>query len=168
MKEPDPVEVSVVEQSGTPSVAVRLQIPMSDLNIGAVFSEQMSRLTKQVAVSGGRPAGPPYARYHEFGPERVDIEIGIPVGAAIAGLPSVDQSQPGEIGVSELPGGQRAMTLHIGSYAELGSCYERLEGWMAEHGRTGQSGPWESYLVMHGEVDDDPARLRTEVCWPLA
>jgi effector-binding domain-containing protein len=56
--------------------------------------------------------------------------------------------------------------LHEGGYGELAAVYGRLEAWIAGHGRAPGSGPWESYLNTPVE-EPDPAKLRTEVCWPL-
>jgi effector-binding domain-containing protein len=160
--------VRTVDGDEQPSVAVRVTAAMSDLDIGALFGEQVGRLAEHLAAAGVEPAGPVYARYHEFGPDRADIEFGIPVATPPTGLDPLDGAPAGEIVASVLPGGPLATTLHVGPYPELGQAYTRLEAWLAQHGRSGSGGPWESYVVMPGEVDGDPTRLRTELYWPLA
>lgn len=161
-------DVEVREDPALPAVAVRVQRPMAGLDIGELFGEQTARLVAHLGEHGETPAGPAYARYHEFGPERADVELGLPVEQPPSDVGSLADLAAGEIGASALPGGRRAVYLHVGPYAELGHAYAALERWLAEEGETSAGPPWESYLVMPGDVAGDPTRLRTEVCWPLA
>jgi effector-binding domain-containing protein len=168
MTDKAPAGVRVDDGVEQPTLAVRFDVPMSDLDIGALFGAHVGRLSEHLVAIGHSPAGPPYARYHEFGPERADIEFGLPVAAPLADVPPLDDCPAGEIGATILPGGPRAVTTHVGAYPELGRSYRRLESWLTEHDRKGGGAPWESYVVMPDAVDGDPSRLRTEVVWPLA
>jgi effector-binding domain-containing protein len=94
------------------------------------------------------------------------MEIGIPVTRPIGNVPSLDDAREGELGSSDLPGGEAAVTMHVGPYDGLTRTYERLHDWIHAQGRDEGPGPWESYLDDPAEVDD-PAELRTEVTWPL-
>ena len=58
-----------VDLSPQPKVAVRVEQAMSELDISGLFDEHLPRLFEQVAGSGAEPAGPPFARYHKFGPD---------------------------------------------------------------------------------------------------
>ena len=69
------------------------------------FDTHLPNIADQIANLGGTPAGPPYGRYHEFGPDQVDIEIGMPVGGAGREPASAGRVRAGEVGGSELPGG---------------------------------------------------------------
>ena len=112
-------------------------------------------------------AGAPFARYHAFGPDHVDVEIGIPLVAPIADAPALASLPAGEIEASELPCGPVARTVHRGPYDGLKGAYDALHDWIHEQpGIDDAAGPWESY------VDDpttvaDPAQLRTEISWPV-
>ncbi len=160
-------EVEVRDDPELPAVAVRLVRPMQGLDMGQVFGEAMATLGTHLGGRLESVAGPPYARYHEFGPSRADVEIGFPLEGAAAGLEVVSSVPSGEVGGSALPGGRRAVYLHRGPYPGLGHAYAVLESWFADQRETSAGPPWESYLNSPDEVDD-PEQLLTEVCWPLA
>jgi AraC family transcriptional regulator len=147
-------------------VAVRLSIPFSELDLGVVFARELPRLAAHLMASGGAFGGAPFGRYHGWG-ETVDVEIGIPVAHPLHGQPALGDVPAGDIGASELPAGPAAVAVHRGPYDTLRQTYDELRDWIAAQGRVPAGGPWESYVDDPAEVPD-PARLRTEVVFPLA
>ena len=158
------IEAEIRELSPVPTAAVRLRAPTSSLS--DLFDEHLPNIAHRLADLGAQPAGPPYARYHEFGPEEVDVEIGIPVDAPVGALRALGEAEPGELGAGELPGGQAAIAIHRGSYDGLSQTYDQLHEWIHAQGRDEGAAPWESYVDDPSEVQD-VAELRTEVIWPL-
>jgi effector-binding domain-containing protein len=162
---PTGVDPRLMDLPPQPTVAARVQQSFDQLDVGALFGLHMANVADRIADLGGTPAGPPYARYHEFGPERADIEFGIPVASPVPNLRPLAECEPGEVGAGELPGGPAAITLHMGAYPGLGGAYERLQSWIPAQGRTPGVAPWESYINDPTEVAE--ADLRTEVIWPV-
>ena len=160
-------EPRLVDVEPQETVAVRFQRPMASVDVGELMDAAMGSLGARLGGAGIAPAGPPYARYHAWGGEVADVEIGFPVAEAIAGLPGLVEASEGQVGASELPGGRIAVVVHSGPYTELGDAYGRLHDWIHKQGEEDGPGPWEIYIDSPEEVEDVSA-LRTEIRWPVA
>lgn len=159
------LEVELRDLAPRPAVCVRLRAPTAEL--GRLFDDYLPQVAKRISDLGGEPVGAPYGRYHAYGADEVDVEIGMPVQMPVANLEPLDAARPGEIAACELPGGRAAVTVHRGSYDGLSDTYRRLSEWLAASGHAAGDGPWESYVDDPGDMSD-VADVRTEVIWPLA
>jgi effector-binding domain-containing protein len=77
----------------------------------------------------------------------------------------LDQPCPlrGRVGASHLPGGTAAVTVHRGSFGDLGAAHDAVAAWCAAHGHQQNGTRWEVY----GPHSDDAAQQWTEVSWLL-
>ena len=159
-------EPEILELEPQPTAAIRVVQPMAELDLASAFDQGIPLVAARIVAAGGSIAGPPFGRYHRFGPDVVDVEIGFPVGA-IPDLPALEGCALGEVGRSELPGGPVARTTHLGSYDDLSGTYDALHEWIhAQPGYDDGVGAWESYVDDMRSVSD-PATLRTQIVWPL-
>jgi len=167
MSDQPAIDARLVELSPQQTVAVRVRRPMSTVDVGALMDDAMSRLGAWFGQARATPAGPPYARYHAWGGELADVEIGFPLADTIDGLVALIDSPETEVGASELPGGRAAQLVHRGPYPTLGDAYSSLHDWIHAQGYDEGDGPWETYIDNPDEVAD-VAQLRTEITWPVA
>jgi effector-binding domain-containing protein len=164
---PSALDARLVDIERQPTVAVRITQPMAELDLAGAFDRFLPELFARLGETGGTPAGAPFARYHRFGPDAVDVEIGIPVAAWPDGVSPLGELESGTIGTSELPAGRVAVLVHRGPYDTLKAGYDGLHEWIHGHGHDEGPGPWEVYLDNPSEVED-VATLRTEIYWPVA
>jgi effector-binding domain-containing protein len=77
-----------------------------------------------LATLGEPPAGAPFIRYLEIAADlgRYDIEVGIPVGKALAG--------EGRIGAGVFPAGRYAAVVHTGPFDGLVAASHELHAWV--------------------------------------
>ena len=115
------IEAEIRELTPQPTAAVRVTQPMSELDLAALFDEHLPEQSRiGWPTSALEPAGPPYGRYHQFGPDIVDVEIGIPARCPARRPGAADEAEPGElIAGASCPAAGSAITVHRGSYDEL-------------------------------------------------
>jgi effector-binding domain-containing protein len=140
-----------------PIAAMHLSVPQEE--IGEAMSRAFPAIFEAVGAAGATPAGPPMARYFDFGDPIIDFECAIPVAAPFAGHGDV---QPSSVG-----GGEAAVCLHVGPYDTISQTWEAMTAWVGEQGRSPGGPGWESYLTGPDE-EPDPSKWVTEVCMPLA
>jgi effector-binding domain-containing protein len=152
-------EVTIIDPQ--PAVAVRTETTPD--KIGEQFDGLAQEVFAYILEKGIEPSGPAFIRYFEFSPERVDMEVGLPISRA--GDPIVDPDP--RMSFVDLPGGDAVVAVHEGSYEGLAGVYEALHDWIhAQEGLEEGDAPWEVYEVSPADTDD-PAALRTRVVWPV-
>lgn len=144
------------EQRATQPTAVRrAELTVDDLP--PWLSETFTRVPVFLAAHGSYPAGPPFARYHQVGIGRFQVEAGFPVTSLIEGR--------GDVHPATLPGGSVAITLHIGHFAEVAPGHQAVADWIAAHGGEPLGDSWEVYFS-DPKTQDDPESWRTEIVQP--
>jgi effector-binding domain-containing protein len=149
------VELQTIEKR--PVLFVHKETPVA--GIGQALGEAYAAIWQHAQRKGVQPSGPPYARYLSVEPDHAVYEAGVPVSTATSG--------DGEVESGELPGGDVAVTTHVGPFDQMRPAYDAIGAWMREHGRADGGPPWEVYMTDPAE-EPDPAKWRTDIVWPLA
>ena len=152
------------------TVAMRIVEPMATVDVGAEVDRTLPAVRARIGAAGLAIGGPPYVRYHDWGNETADLEIGFPVAApgatALATLAALPVAAAGGApGRSSLPGGPSAVALHIGPRPDLPVTWGRLMTWTWDRDLASAGPTWESY-VDDTDLVDAPV-LRTEVFRPI-
>ena len=113
------------------------------VELGTTLGEILPEIWAFLQNQDVYPSGPPFARYHHVTEDEVDLEAGYPVKEPV--------EPEGDIQASELPGGNTAVTWHIGSYEHLRDAYAALAEWIQAKDLHARGAPWEVY---HTDPDD--------------
>ena len=112
------------------------------------------RVAEFPTQQGIKPSGPPFARYRVDG-DTLHVAAGFPVPSGVVGS--------GHVLTDELPGGDIASTVHVGSYEDLPVAFHAVMEWLTGAGYEIAGEPWESYLDQA-----DVPQPRTQVNFPVA
>lgn len=156
--EGEPMEYVIRTENLEPQPTLSIRDPVAVDEIAAAIGERTGRVWQHLQELGSQPVGPPFTRYHEFGAEEVDLEVGFPVARRLEG--------EGEIAAGRLPGGEVIVTVHRGPYEGLDDAGAALDRWLEENDREARGPNWEVYRVNAGMVND-PAEYETDVYKPI-
>lgn len=148
-------DIEITEHPEQHTAGVREKVPMAGLTdfFSRAFTDTMNVLQAQ----GISPTGAPFGKYYGRPDAMVDVEAGFPVAAAI--------TPAGAVAPGILPGGSVVEAIHVGSYDTMESTYSEIERYFADAKLTPGDVMWESYLT-DPEAEPDPAKWRTQICWP--
>lgn len=138
------------------TAAVRVTAPPA--RIGEAFRGALPEVIDSLSRQRASTAGPPFARFFDYGDEQADFEVGIPVSAPVAA--------EGRVEPGELPGGRVARVVHRGPYEDLQRAHDAIGDWVLAHDHDPAGPVWEVYLTGPQQTED-PERWETEVVWPL-
>jgi effector-binding domain-containing protein len=172
-------EVQIQRREAQSYAAIPMQVTMDTL-AGAVdqaFPELFGWLARHAIA----PAGPPFIRYLVIDMAAgLQIEMGVPVAAAIDGDGSDGASGDGNSGdggritPGVLPAGRYAVLRHTGPYDGLIAGNAALQRWAEEHGITLDS--WDTpegtawraraeHYLTNPATEPDPAKWEVDVAY---
>ena len=161
MLEGDSTAVRIEERllEGGPTLSVAVDVTSEDLL--AWWWDALAGLRAMAAAAGLEQNGPIGGLYDDelFTQDVGHVRVYLPVGDS----PALD----GTGARWDLPAGRFAVALHEGEHRDIDRTYAALGTYAAAHGRDGVGPVRERYLTDPLDTPD-PARWRTEVCWPLA
>jgi effector-binding domain-containing protein len=143
------------EQIAQPALSVRTRTPVG--NLPKVMGDSYMSIAQYLAEIGQRPAGDPFAIYHNMDMKDLDVEMGFPVTHTLPGNGTIDST--------ELPGGKVGTCLYVGPYNEIERGYDALSDWMVSNHYAGSGIAYEVYLNDPGETP--PHELKTLIVFPL-
>ncbi|GAA4664105.1 MULTISPECIES: GyrI-like domain-containing protein [Amycolatopsis] len=150
------VEPEIVVAEPVVTAVIRRELPLAELS--GFFDSAFQALPATIAAQGIEIAGPAFALYRSFTPERVDVEIGFATDRPV--------EPNGEVTPGKLPGGRIARLVHVGGYDGLPESWQRLHSWLGAQKLRPGSLWWEVYATKPSP-EMDPAELRTELYLPL-
>jgi effector-binding domain-containing protein len=161
-------EPRIEERATQPYAGIRTTVTMDGISVAV--DEAFPELFGWLGANGVAPVGPPFIRFLVIDMAAdLEIELGVPVGGAVAGSGRV---QPGV-----LPEGRYAVLRHAGHYDGLIDANAALQDWAREHGiifdnqETDRGLAWrgrfEHYLT-DPSSEPDPAKWVTEVAYLTA
>src|SRR3954470_9128163 len=152
-------EVAVEFRSVPATRAIAIAEPVRRSEAEEWWGDAFAELFGALETAGLERSGPPGALYsgNFFQDDEGEVTAFVPVpGSTPAGGP----------GHSEIPGGEFAVTVHEGSFADLDQTYAALGTWVADRA-IGLDGAIREHYVVSSLDTGDEAEHRTEVCWPV-
>lgn len=140
---------------------------LEELKVASIRQEmsihELSQVIERLVVftkEKGLTAGPPMAIFYdkEFNPEKVDIEVCVPVLAPFA--------NEGDVRSRILPAGKYLVIVHEGSYDGIKDSYAELLRYAQEEGYRIIGPPREVYIVGPAQRAV-PSAWRTEIYFPV-
>lgn len=147
------IDIELTTTTAQPAVTMRERVNVRDIpqTMGRMFMEIGALMGKVQIV------GPPFAYYHSWSMEEVDIECGFPIAGEF--IPD------GKFRAMTLPSVRAVVAMHVGPYDKLMDSYSKMDQWMKERGHAPADFMWESYLNEPGKVP--PEQLMTQLIWPI-
>ena len=147
-------DCKLFEKPAQPAVTMRATVPLEKLKdfLGQAYGATFAYLNDM----GEQPAGMPFACYRNMDMQALDVEAGFPVGRALPAR--------GDLLATEIPAGQFAGCMHIGSYDSMSVTYDALTKWMAEQGVQPTGVVYEFY---HTGPETPPEQTVTQIAFVL-
>jgi effector-binding domain-containing protein len=137
------------------ALSIRTRVSVQELP--QALGQAYGAIAQYLGGLGEQPAGPPFAAYYNMDMQNLDVEIGFPLSAKLAGS--------GSIQASEMPSGKIATCVYTGPYTDIAPAYAALSAWMKENGCEATGVVYELYL--NDPAQTPPLELLTQIAFPL-
>lgn len=134
------------------------RLPRYSATVNDFTGESFMLAWDYLQAVGATVTGPSFLRFVSSNAITLQVEAGFPVAAPIAG--------GAQVKASELPGGQVAVTWHLGPHDGLPDARAALENWVVSNGHQIAGGLWEVYVSDPG-TEADPAKWQTQLVQPF-
>jgi effector-binding domain-containing protein len=147
--------IEVTTTQAQTSIALREKVKVKEIPqaMGRMYGEIYTHMQK----NGIPITGPPFAYYHAWSDQEVDMECGFPTGGTVM--------NDGKFEAFTLPAVQAVVAVHSGPYPDIAKTYGEVLKWMKEEGHQPADQMWEIYL--NDPAITPPEKLLTQIVWPL-
>jgi len=125
-------------------------------------SQQLANIYGQISTfmntKGLKPTGSPFAIYHSFSTDEIDMEAGIPINR--------EANSAENIRFQKRNGGKVIMVEHHGSYDKIGNIHDQVNQWIIRQNKKVIGSPWEVY-VTDPQKEKDTSKWITEIYYPI-
>jgi len=147
----------ITEKDLTPQLALTRRETVTMKTIGEGMGAGFTAVREHAAATGAEVVGPPFVYSPDFGKERFDLIICLPVGQGAVAGEGID--------LEEIAGGHVAAVTHTGPYPDVPKAYEALFKWVEENKRKPAGPARETYL--NDPKDTPESELLVEIALPL-
>jgi effector-binding domain-containing protein len=126
-------------------------------NLPQEIGKAYGAIAQYMAEAGQPPQEAPYTAYYNMDMENLDVEMGFPLSAPLAGR--------GEIKAGSIPAGPQASCMYRGPYSGMAQAYAELTAKVNESGYAPTGVCYEFYYNEPGKVPD--SELLTKVVFLL-
>ena len=152
------MNIEITNQKSQIAVALKKE-KAKMTEISTLATEGLQKVFGFLAQQGVEIAGAPYLAYSNSSADftQFDVELGIPVSAAIA--------VSGELFMSKNCEGKAVTATHKGPYKDVEAAYVELMGYMAEN-KLESTGVYYDYYI-NSPADTPESELLTQVVFPI-
>ena len=126
-------------------------------NLPQVIGKSYDSIIKYLNELGKQPADVPFVAYYNMDMQALNVEIGFPVEKGVEGR--------GEIVLSSIPAGKKAICMYKGAYSEMEPAYDALTKWIGDNGYKATGIVYEFYY--NSPVDVPESELLTKIMFLL-
>ncbi len=133
---PRVTNIEMMYKNEQPTLFIRVRTPVEALPnlIGESYGKILALMAEQNAL----PADAPYVGFYNMDMQDLDVEIGIPVAAPIAGH--------GGIQAGSIPAGRRVFCIYRGPYTGMEPIYAEMGAYIEKNGLKPSGPVYECYL----------------------
>jgi effector-binding domain-containing protein len=155
---PPPVAFAVVETPAVKIVTIRKKCPTAQIGptLGELYGKIGDYLAAQSVTMDANQ--PPFAIYHSFSPQEVELEAGFVVGQAVPSR--------GDIKFREVAAGRALRGTHTGPYSQTETTHRAMQAHASQNSLSLALTPWEFYVTDPG-AEPDSTKWKTDIYYPI-
>lgn len=148
-----------IETTTTPAMLFAgTKIETNNEKISSDIGASYGKIGAFMKKNGLEQAGPVFALYHSYSPEKIVMECGVPV--------TKTAKAEGDVSVNEMKAGNAVVAHYYGAYDGLSSAHESIDKWIKKNNKKIIGPPWEVYVSDPG-IEKDTMKWLTEIYYPI-